>query len=192
LALSMHDAPQASSIIVSRPDDSSSEPHRAGLGRTRRLGASLVAAAAIALLGAMPVSAAWPVATRHSYVSQFAHRTHMAIDIAAPRGTRLVPIGSGRVVFAGWRSNCGGYQVWVKHPHGIYTAYYHMSRETSHRGEWVTGQSTTLGYVGATGCATGPHVHVEVWRGYPWRSGSYRINPWRFIDKGHYEPSRYR
>ena len=98
---------------------------------------------------------------------------------------------SGRVVFAGWKSNCGGYQVWVSHGGGLYSAYYHMKRETSWKGRAVTRSTSTLGYLGASGCASGPHLHVEVWRGYPWRSGSYRVNPWNYIDSGSYFPPRY-
>jgi len=132
------------------------------------------------------------VASRSSYISQAYHRGHRADDIAAPRGTRILPIYSGRVVFAGWKSNCGGYQVWVYHGNGLYTAYYHMKRETSWKGRWVTRQTSTLGYVGTSGCASGPHVHTEVWKGYPWRSGSYRVNPFSYIDSGTYLPLRYR
>ena len=172
------------------PEPASARTRRRGI--TRRLSIALVASAAIALIGALPASAAWPVATRSSYVSQYSHRGHVAIDIAAHSWTRIVPIRSGKVVFAGWKSNCGGYQVWVSHGDGLYSAYYHMSRENSYRGEWVSGGSETIGWVGSTGCATGPHLHIEVWRGYPWRSGSYRVNPWGFIDNGYYLPSRYR
>ncbi|MFL5778353.1 MAG: M23 family metallopeptidase [Chloroflexota bacterium] len=157
---------------------------------------SLKRATAAAVLAALvlPTTAMayWPVASRSSYISQSYWSGHKAIDISVARGTRIVPIRSGRTVFAGYRSNCGGYQVWVSHGNGLYSAYYHMSRETSYRGEWVTGGSETIGYVGSSGCATGPHLHIEVWRGYPWRSGSYRINPWPYIDSGYYLPYRYR
>ena len=137
-------------------------------------------------------SAAWPVANRASYVSRGYTSGHRAVDIAAPRGTRVVPLRSGKTTFAGYRRNCGGYQVYVNHGNGLHSAYYHLSRETSWRGEWVTGGSETIGYVGTSGCATGPHLHIEVWRGYPWRSGSYRVNPWNYIDSGTYLPYRYR
>ena len=153
-------------------------------------------AASVALFAAIVIpstaSAAWPVATRSSYISTWYSSHHPALDIAAPSGTHVVPIGNGTVVFAGWKSNCGGYQVWVSHGNGLYSAYYHMARENSYRGEWVTGGSETIGWVGSTGCATGPHLHIEVWKGYPWRSGSYRVNPWGFIDNGSYLPYRYR
>ena len=136
--------------------------------------------------------ASWPVANRSSYVSRGYSSGHKALDIAATRGTRVLPIRSGKTVFAGYRSNCGGNQVWVSHGNGLYSAYYHLSRDTTWRGEYLTGGSETLGYVGTSGCASGPHLHVEVWKGYPWRSGSYRVNPWGYVDSGTYLPYRYR
>lgn len=158
----------------------------------RMLTRALVVALVAVILVPTVATAAWPVASRSSRVSQYYSTRHRAVDIAAPSGTRVVPVRSGRTVFAGWKNNCGGYQVWVNNGNGLYTAYYHLRREVSYRGEVVTGGSETIGYVGATGCATGPHLHVEVWRGYPWRSGSYRVNPWRYIDSGYYLPYRYR
>ena len=158
----------------------------------RRSIRALAAALTVAIILPAVVVASWPVATRSSWVSQGWHTYHRADDIAAAAGTPILPIRSGKVVFAGWKSNCGGYQVWVSHGNGLYSAYYHMSRENSYRGEWVSGGSETIGWVGSTGCATGPHLHIEVWRGYPWRSGSYRVNPWGFIDNGYYLPYRYR
>ncbi|MEA2607770.1 MAG: Peptidase family, partial [Chloroflexota bacterium] len=70
--------------------------------------------------------------------------------------------------------------------------YYHLSRVIAYKGEYVTDQSTYLGRVGMSGCASGTHVHFEVWRGFPWASGSYRLNPWAYIDSGTYLPYRYR
>jgi murein DD-endopeptidase MepM/ murein hydrolase activator NlpD len=157
-----------------------------------RLVLATVAAALLVGIAGLPTTAAWPVASRDSYLSRGYSSSHRADDIAVARGTRIVPVGSGRVVFAGWRSNCGGYQVWVSHGDGRYTAYYHMGREVVYAGKPVTRQETTLGYVGSSGCATGAHVHVELWKGYPWRSGSYRVNPWGAIDSGVYLPYRYR
>ena len=158
----------------------------------RKLTRALIAALVVAIVLPASVLAAWPVASRSSIISTWYSRSHPAVDIAARSGTRVVPIGSGRTIFAGFKNNCGGYQVWVSHGNGYYSAYYHLRREVSYRGEWVTGGTETIGYVGETGCATGPHLHFELWRGVPWRSGSYRVNPWRFIDKGTYEPYRYR
>lgn len=153
---------------------------------------ALLAALALSIVLPASVFAYWPVADRYAYVSQGYSSTHPAMDLAAPEGTRVVPVQSGRVVFAGWKSNCGGRQVWLSNGYGLYTAYYHLENISVWKGEWVSGQVTTLGHVGMTGCATGPHTHLETWRGYPWASGSYRIRPWGYIDSGWYLPYRYR
>lgn len=153
---------------------------------------ALVVALAATLILPAAVFAYWPVASTSSYVSRGFSSTHPAEDIASYAGTRVVPLRSGKVVFAGWKNNCGGYQVWISHGNGLYSAYYHLRAEYAWRGEWVTGQQTTIGRVGESGCATGPHLHVEVWHGYPWSYGSYRIRPWSYIDSGVYLPYRYR
>jgi len=144
----------------------------------------------VALAATVPAAANWPVISQASYVSQWSSSGHKAIDIASKTGSFVVPISSGTVVFAGWKSNCGGWQVWVNHGNGIYSAYYHLKVETTHRGEAVSANNV-IGSVGASGCATGPHLHIEVWKGHPWRSGSYRVNPWGYIDSGPYLPYRY-
>jgi murein DD-endopeptidase MepM/ murein hydrolase activator NlpD len=152
---------------------------------------ALTLALALAIVVPAVVSATWPVASRSSYVSQGYHSGHRGMDLAAPRGTTVVPISTGTVVFAGWRNNCGGYQVWIRHGSGKYSAYYHLGKETTYRGDYVT-RGERIGTVGTTGCATGPHVHVEMWTSYPWRSGSHRVNPWRWLDSGTWLPYRYR
>ena len=155
-----------------------------------------ISALAAAILAAIILPAAvlahWPVESRSSYVSQGYWSGHRAYDIASPLGTEVLPVRSGKVVFAGWRSNCGGRQVWISHGNGLYTAYYHLSSIQVSNGQWVTDSVTHIGRVGVSGCASGPHVHVEVWRGYPWASGSYRVSPWTYIDSGVWLPYRYR
>jgi murein DD-endopeptidase MepM/ murein hydrolase activator NlpD len=158
----------------------------------RKLNRAILAALVVAVVLPAAVAASWPVANRYSWVSQGYHLTHKAYDLASYSGTPIVPMRSGRVVFAGWKNNCGGYQVWVSHGNGLYSAYYHMLSVSSYKGEYVTASVTRLGKVGMSGCATGPHVHMEVWRGYPWASGSYRVNPWNYIDAGTWLPYRYR
>jgi murein DD-endopeptidase MepM/ murein hydrolase activator NlpD len=159
----------------------------------KRLSA-LVAALVVAIVLPAAVIAHYPVANRYSYVSQGYWSGHRAYDLASYKGTPVVPVRSGKVIWAGWRNNCGGYQVWVSHGNGLYTAYYHLEKGTIAvwAGKWVTDQTTRLARVGESGCATGPHLHIEVWRGYPWRSGSYRVSPWTYIDSGTYLPYRYR
>ena len=153
---------------------------------------ALAAALAATLILPAAVFAYWPVANRYAYVSQGYTTTHRGYDLASYTGTRVVPVRSGRVVLAGNRGTCGGIEIYISHGNGLYSVYYHLSAEYVYKGQWVTGQTTTIGRVGTTGCTTGPHLHVEIWRGYPWSSGAYRVNPWAYIDSGTYLPYRYR
>ena len=123
---------------------------------------------------------AWPVVGGGNYISQYFHYGHLGVDIAASYGTKIVAPLSGKVVFAGWKSNGGGYQVWISHGNGIYTGSHHMSSVTVSTGQWVD-KGQQVGRVGQSGWATGPHDHFEVWIGFPWESGSYRVNPLRYF-----------
>jgi murein DD-endopeptidase MepM/ murein hydrolase activator NlpD len=115
----------------------------------------------------------WPVPG--GWISQYFHASHPAIDIAAPEGTRVLAAAAGTVIFAGWKDNGGGYQVWISHGGGLFTTYNHMSAVLVHVGEHV-GRAQQVGRVGMTGDATGPHCHFEVWHGMVWGSGV-RVNP---------------
>jgi murein DD-endopeptidase MepM/ murein hydrolase activator NlpD len=121
----------------------------------------------------------WPVVGGGNYISQYYHYGHYAIDIAADYGTRVVAAAGGRVIFAGWKSNGGGYQVWISHGGGLYTTYNHMSAITVGTGQSV-GRGQQVGRVGQSGDATGPHLHFEVWKGPIW-NGGVRVNPLRYF-----------
>lgn len=86
-------------------------------------------------------------------------RAHLGVDYAAPTGTPVRALGDGKVVHAGWM---GGYgrTVTVEHGDGRLTLYAHLSRIDVKPGFRVQ-QGQTLGAVGATGYATGPHLHFE-------------------------------
>jgi murein DD-endopeptidase MepM/ murein hydrolase activator NlpD len=116
---------------------------------------------------------AWPV--DGGYISQYFHYGHYALDIAADYGTRVKAAAAGTVIFAGWKNNGGGYQVWIAHGSNLYTTYNHMSSISVGRGQHV-GRGQQVGRVGQTGNATGPHLHFEVWRGPIWNGGT-RVNP---------------
>jgi murein DD-endopeptidase MepM/ murein hydrolase activator NlpD len=116
---------------------------------------------------------AWPVPG--GFISQYFSYGHQAIDIAADYGTPIRAAANGVVTFSGWRNNGGGYQVWISHGGGIYTTYNHMSSLGVSAGDSV-GRGDFVGRVGATGAATGPHCHFEVWIGPIW-DGGYRVNP---------------
>ena len=117
----------------------------------------------------------WPVVGGGNYVSQYFHYGHYAIDIAADYGSTVRAAAAGTVIFAGWKSNGGGYQVWIAHGSGLYTTYNHMSAITVGAGQHVD-RGSHVGRVGQSGNATGPHCHFEVWRGPVWDGGQ-RVNP---------------
>ncbi len=89
-------------------------------------------------------------------------RPHPAIDYAAPRGTPVWSVADGRVIFRGVLGGLGK-TVKVRHTNGYVTYYGHLSRFARglQPGERIL-QQQVLGYVGATGIATGPHLDYRV------------------------------
>ena len=88
------------------------------------------------------------------------NRFHAGIDIPAPKGTPVGAAAAGRVVFAAVGEGFGKLVV-LEHAHGVRTRYAHLSRITVRVGQYVNARAT-VGLVGATGEATGPHLHFEV------------------------------
>ncbi|MDL9999667.1 M23 family metallopeptidase [Variovorax sp. J22P240] len=86
-------------------------------------------------------------------------RQHHGIDFAAPTGTPVRAVGDGTVEFAGTQSGYGNIVI-VKHRNNQETAYAHLSRIDVKTGQSIS-QSQTLGAVGSSGWATGPHLHFE-------------------------------
>jgi len=86
------------------------------------------------------------------------YRPHLGVDLAAPVGTPVRAVGRGRVV-AARRKGAAGKMVKIRHNAIYQTAYLHLSRygRGVHRGARVK-QGQIIGYVGATGRATGPHL----------------------------------
>jgi murein DD-endopeptidase MepM/ murein hydrolase activator NlpD len=120
---------------------------------------------------------AWPTTSHH--ISQYYHYGHYAIDIDGNTGDPIWAAASGTVIFAGWKDNGGGYQVWISHGSNLYTTYNHMSSVSVGRGQTV-GRGQRVGRMGATGNATGSHLHFEVWRGRVWDGGT-RVNPLAYL-----------
>ena len=121
----------------------------------------------------------WPVIGGNNYISQYYHYGHWAIDIAADYGSTVVAAAPGQVIFAGWKSNGGGWQVWISHGGDMYTTYNHMSAITVGTGESVR-RGEQVGRIGQSGDATGPHLHFEVWIGPIWAGGQ-RMNPLNYL-----------
>lgn len=88
-------------------------------------------------------------------------RAHNGVDYGAPTGTRVRATADGVVDFAGVQGGYGKVVV-LRHHGGITTAYAHLNGFAGdvRKGARVA-QGDTIGFVGATGWATGPHLHYE-------------------------------
>lgn len=86
-------------------------------------------------------------------------KPHNGIDYAAPTGTPVYAAGEGRVIRSAF-SKFNGHHVFIQHPNNIVTRYLHFSRRAVKPGQRVR-QGQVIGYVGATGLASGPHLHYE-------------------------------
>ena len=86
-------------------------------------------------------------------------RPHNGIDYYAPKGTPVYASGAGTVIQSGY-SPANGNHVFIKHANSIVTKYLHFSKTAVKKGQKVR-QGQTIGYVGSTGLATGPHLHYE-------------------------------
>jgi murein DD-endopeptidase MepM/ murein hydrolase activator NlpD len=88
-------------------------------------------------------------------------RAHTGVDFAAPKGTRVLAAADGYVLSAGSRGGYGN-AVEIRHGGGIVTLYGHLSGfAPGIRAGTRVRQGEPIGYVGATGWATGPHLHYE-------------------------------
>ena len=90
------------------------------------------------------------------------YRPHHGLDYAAAAGTPVSAVGDGTVLFAGHRGDYGNLII-LKHRNGYKTYYGHLSKIAKGvRNGAKVDQGSIIGYVGATGLATGPHLHYEV------------------------------
>ncbi|MGH6887765.1 MAG: M23 family metallopeptidase [Rhizomicrobium sp.] len=98
-------------------------------------------------------------------------RMHKGIDFAVPTGTPVMAAGAGVIQTARWENGYGNF-VLLNHGNGYATAYAHLSRYAPgiHPGTHVR-QGQVIAYSGATGLATGPHLHYEI------RINGVQVNP---------------
>jgi murein DD-endopeptidase MepM/ murein hydrolase activator NlpD len=96
---------------------------------------------------------------------------HKGVDFAVPTGTPVMAAGAGDISFMGWANGYGNFVV-INHGDGYATAYGHLSRFAAgmHHGAHVR-QGQVFAYSGATGLATGPHLHYEI------RINNAQVNP---------------
>jgi len=88
--------------------------------------------------------------------------THRGVDLDVPQGTPVRAMADAQVRFAGVMSGYGNV-VWLDHGGDVLSVYGHLSTIRVAAGSLVDGGSV-IGLSGATGDATGPHLHFEVWR----------------------------
>lgn len=93
---------------------------------------------------------------------QLRWKAHKGTDYAAPTGTPIMTTAAGVVEQAGYTAGNGNF-VKVKHDKTYSTQYLHMSKILVRRGQRVT-QGQTIGKVGSTGLASGPHVCYRFWK----------------------------
>ena len=86
-------------------------------------------------------------------------RAHNGVDYSAPSGTAVRSVGDGEVEIAGHQNGYGNV-VKLQHANGNSTLYAHLSRIDVRQGQRIE-QGQRIGAVGATGWATGPHLHFE-------------------------------
>jgi hypothetical protein len=103
------------------------------------------------------------------------YRPHHGTDFGAKRGTPLLAVNSGKIVFAG-RMRGYGKVVKIKHKGGYVSLYAHQSRIHVKLGQWVK-KGQIIGYVGSTGRSTGPHLHFGLTKNGKW------IDPMKVLRK---------
>ncbi|MCL2211736.1 MAG: M23 family metallopeptidase [Treponema sp.] len=126
----------------------------------------------------------WPVRGGIGHITMFfgqnihpihgQYYIHRGIDIATYRsGDPIVATADGQVVTVEYTYDYGNFVI-VRHKHGYYTRYAHMSRFNAQVGQRIQ-QGEVIGYIGNTGISTGPHLHYEV------HIGSDVVDPYRYI-----------
>ena len=103
------------------------------------------------------------------------YRPHHGTDFGAKRGTPLLAVNDGEVIFSG---RMGGYGkvIKIKHASGYMSLYAHQSRLRARRGQKVK-KGQIIGYVGSTGRSTGPHLHFGLKKNGRW------LNPMRVLSR---------
>jgi murein DD-endopeptidase MepM/ murein hydrolase activator NlpD len=135
--------------------------HWAGLSADGRAGPATLRSLGLAA-PRVPATLSFPVAA--ALGDRFGPRDdrfHSGIDLLAAAGTPVRAAGAGTVAFAGWNPGGYGNLVVIDHANDVSSWYALLSRIDVTSGAAVT-TATQVGLVGATGRATGPHLHFEV------------------------------
>ncbi|MFH8991870.1 M23 family metallopeptidase [Streptomyces sp. NPDC017940] len=109
---------------------------------------------------ARPLRRRYRVTSRYGVRGNWAAGHHTGIDLGVPNGTPVYAVGGGVVVLARW-SGAYGKAVTVRLKDRHYVVFGHLSRISVRQGQRIR-PGARIGYSGATGRATGPHLHLEI------------------------------
>ena len=109
------------------------------------------------------------------YINDLPRSPHLALDIAAPTGTKIISPEFGKVILIGDFFYSGNYIV-IDHGYGLITSYSHLSKVMVKEGQLID-KGQKIGEVGSTGRVTGPHLHWTVYL------NQVRINPEITLDE---------
>lgn len=108
------------------------------------------------------------------------HR-HEGVDLTIGSGTPIRAVHAGTVSVNHANTGNAGYYIVISHGASTYSLYMHLrARSSLSVGQKVVA-GQTIGYVGATGDATGPHLHFEIHVGGLWPGSTYAVNPAPFM-----------
>ena len=117
----------------------------------------------------------WPTESNY-YITTYFSRAHDGIDIAGCGwNSNIYAIYSGEVVTSSFTSTNGNYII-IKDDKGVYSMYAHLANKYVWAGQRVE-KGHVIGGMGATGFATGTHLHFSTWYGYPYYGGT-PFNPY--------------
>lgn len=116
---------------------------------------------------------------KQRYINDQPRSPHLALDIAATEGTKIIAPSPGKVILVGDFFYSGNYLI-LDHGFGLLSSYSHMSKIHVNAGDYLN-QGDIIGEVGSTGRVTGPHLHWSVYL------EKQRINPESMIDENFFE-----
>ncbi len=103
-----------------------------------------------------------PFTHRRFHPVQKRWKAHLGTDFGARRGTPILAVAEGKVIFSGWKGGYGNV-VKIRHADGYISLYAHQSRRKVKVGQHVS-KGQIIGYVGSTGRSTGPHLHLGIYK----------------------------
>lgn len=132
------------------------------------------------VLEAKPVQA--PCSYRDTFgAPRSGGRVHLGVDILAPQGNQLYAVVTGRVsrIYSDYAGSLAGNGLRITQPDGTYFFYAHLSRLAPGIGVGTqVGAGQLVGYVGQTGNAGTPHLHLEI---HP--DGGDAVNPYPYVQQ---------